>query len=330
MSAAVGLRIRSVESDYENPPRGMPLKSLLEIYCRGRPALGNKTLGQYRNAVRLARHWMLFVRHDHTDCDLLFRLDVICDFARWLIDGRQPATANGRLDVLKMLWQFAHDEGLCDQPVPPKRKWPRFKEPKRDPVAWTLSEIERLIAGCVLAPAMRRCKWWTPDHWVALICAFLATSERFEAMLGCPRSALQGNVLIVPAHLTKDKKEAPVVLESAIAEKLRALPIVSDSPLFFPYPHELKTLRERYDADVLANSKLPRTGKHKFHCLRRTSITQIYIVRGIEAAMRSGRHFSPSLTLAKYVSQSVVQQQTGTPNFEVPWPPNRDPQKKLF
>jgi integrase len=342
LSAAVSLRIRSFETDDENPPRGLPLKSLLEMYCRGRPAIGAGAIAQYRNAVNLARRWLLLScqPRKRTDCDELFALGPFCDFARWLSapsngKTREAATINGRVDVLWMLWSFASDEGLCSYALPPPRKKPRWKEPKRDPVAFTLDEIERLIAACVLAPAMRKCLWWSADHWVALVCTYLAASERFEALLLCPRRALQGNVLTVPAELTKDAKENPVVLQDAIAERLRRLPIIEgkgidDSPLFFPYPFNLNTLRSRFDQDILARAQLPRTRYHKFHCLRRSSITQIFIMQGLEKARQSARHFSQGLTLGKYISQSVVRQQTGTPNFDVPCPKRIDRQKKLF
>jgi hypothetical protein len=313
------------------------------MYCRGRPAIGGNAIGQYRNAVNLARRWLLTAtsiktadgrevprKPTRTDCDELFSLANFCDFARWLAEGRAPSTTNGRVEVLWMLWSFASDEGLCDNPLPVARKKPRWKELKRDPVAWTLQELDRLIAACVLAPPMRECDWWTGDFWLALISGYLATSERFTALMLCPRTALIGNVLTIPAELTKDKKEAPVVLEPAIADRWRALPAIEGSPLFFPYPYSLKTLRERFTADLLISAKLPIDRHHKFHCLRRTAATQIYIVRGIDAAMRSLRHFSASLTMSKYVSQAVVQQQMGTPNFDVPCPKPRDPQMKLF
>jgi hypothetical protein len=214
--------------------------------------------------------------------------------------------------------------------LPPKRKKPRWKEQKRDPVAFTIDEIIRLLAAAMVAPPMERCTLWTSDHWVTLIGAFLATAERFEALADCPRSALQGNVLTVPAHLTKDGKENPVVLPDWIAEKIRGLPAIGGDPRVWPYPFELRTLRERYTLDILKPAALPHSRHHKFHALRRSAVTQVKIIHGLEAAREMARHFGEGLTLKSYVSRRVERSQNGSVSFEVPKPEAPDRQQRLF
>jgi hypothetical protein len=319
----------------DQPPRGPRLKHLLDRYCGTRPALGAQGARQYRVAVNLARRWLISLRRP-TSCDELFSLDSFCAFAKWLADPceqRQPATINGRLDVLWMLWSFASDESLCDRPLPPPRKRPRWKEPKHDPIAFTLGEVMRLLTAAGEAKPMSAVSWWSPDHWVTLIGAFVITGERFDALLHCPRSALSGDVLTVPAELTKDRKESPVVLWPWLAEKMRRLPVVGscENPLFWPYPFGPAQLRNRYTLDILKPSGLPLTRKHKFHCLRRTAVTQVWISAGPDAARETARHFSRSLTEAKYLSRSVVRQQSNAaPGYELERPAADDPQMKLF
>jgi hypothetical protein len=322
--------------DPDVAPRGVHLKQLCKMYCREHPQISNGAKQQYHVAVNLCRRWLLDLRRQ-TTCSEVFSLARFLDFAAWLaapLDGtphgkcRSAPTINGRLDTLWMLWEFAEEENVSG-PRPNAKKRPRWREPKYDPVAWTGSQVVDLIAACVHAPRMRskKARFWTGDFWATFVGCLLATGERFDAMLHCPRSALAENVLTVPAHLTKDLKEKPIVLPDWIAQKLRSLTVVAGSDLFWPYPLRSKQLLARYTLDVLTPARLPTTRKHKFHCLRRTTATQVYIMQGLEAARDVVRHGGEGLTLTKYISRAVVQQETGTPSYNVPAPTK---QMKLF
>ena len=333
MSALPAFRLVSTEADLpDSPPPGPELPDLLERYVRLHPALGPKAEEQYRNAVNLACHW-LRERNASISCDGLFSREKFCDWFKWLSAPepggrtRAPSTVNGRVDVLWMLWSFAVDEELFGVSLPPSRQKPRAKEPKKDPVAFTVDEIVQLLAGCLRAPRMRKCGWWSPDHWLTLIAAYLSSGERQTALLRCPRSGIRDDVLLVPAHLTKDKKERPVTIGAWIAEKIHRLPVIDGSDLIWPYPFDFDQLRRRYTLDVLIPAGLAHSRWHKFHCLRRTAVTQVKISQGIDKAQEFARHFGAGLTLDKYVSQSVVQQQTGSVAFHVPAPST---QLKLF
>jgi integrase len=323
MSALPAFRIVACEDDLpQAPPPGPELEELLQKYCRLHPALSDDAADQYQAHVNLALRWLRESGRP-TLCDELFQRDRLCDFFKWLCAGRAPATVNGRIDTLWMLWSFATDENpaLCAEPLPPLKYKPRAKEPKKDPVAFTIDQIVQLIAAALRAPAMRKCSWWSADHWVTLIATYLATAERFTALLLCPRSALQGSVFMVPAELTKDGKENPVVIPDWIAEKIRRLPsAITDADLIWPYPYGFDQLRRRYTADILVPAKLPISRWHKFHCLRRSAVTQVKISEGLEKAREMARHFGQGLTLEKYVSQRVVQEQTGSVSFNVPAP----------
>lgn len=320
MSAVPAFRLIVSEDDLPNSrPPGPQLGELLEKYCRVHPALSPDAADQYRVAVNLAvRHLKESGRSP--GCDDLFSLDRFCDWFKWLGKNRAPATINGKIDTLWMLWSFAWDEGLCSEPLPPARRKPRAREPKRDPVAFTIEQIVQLMAAALRAPPMRKCAWWSPDHWVTLIGTYLATAERFEALLKCPRSCLSGSVFLVPAHLTKDRKENPLVLPEWIAAKIAALPVIEGSDLIWPYPFDLEQLRRRYTEDVLKPAGLPVSRRHKFHALRRSAVTQVSITHGLEKAREMARHFGEGLTWQRYISKAVVQQQTGSVTFDVPQP----------
>jgi hypothetical protein len=330
MSALPAFRLVVSEDDLpDSPPPGPALTDLLDRYLSVHPALTPKAIEQYRVAVNLAGRWLREAGKPDS-CDELFSLPKFCDWFKWLAPGRKPKTINGRIKTLWMLWSFAHDDRLCAAPLPPPKKKPLAKEPKNDPVAFTHDEIIILLAATMHAAPMARLAWWKPDHWTTLVGAFLATAERLEALLQCPRSALSGNVLLVPAHLTKDKKETPVVLPQWLAEKIRRLPPVEGSDRIWPYPFGLKQLGRRYEIDILKPAGLPTSRKHKFHALRRSAITQVMIAHGLEEASKMARHFGSGLTLKSYVSQTVVQQQTGSVTFDVPAPAKRTSQLKLF
>lgn len=332
MSALPKFRVITTEDDLpQSPPPGPELDELLARYVRLHPALGPEGARQYQVAVNLAKRWLLETGCA-TCCDALFSREKFCDWFKWLVPARSPATVNGKVDVLWMLWQFAGDERLFGAPLPSARQKPRAKEPKKDPVAFTIAEIVQLTAAALRAPPMRRVPWWTTDHWVGFVAVLLSTAERFDAMLRCPRSALRGNVFLVPAHLTKDKKEKPVNIPEWIAQKIASLPLIDGASIdgaerIWPYPFGADALRRRYTDDILVPAGLPHTRWHKFHCLRRSSVTQIYILQGLEKAREQARHFGSGLTLEKYVSQAVVQQQTGSVSFHVPAPTT---QLKLF
>lgn len=320
MSALSAFRVISSEEDLpQSPPPGPGLEDLLSRYLRLRPAVSPEAARQYAIGIELAAR---FLRESGfgDSCDEIFSLPRLCDWFKWLTIGRAGPTVNGKVDVAWMLWSFAHDEGLCANPLPPARKKPRAKEPKKDPIAFTIDQIVQLMAAALRAPRMRLVPWWLPDHWVSLIAVYLSTAERFEAQLLCDRAALQGNVFMVPAHLTKDGKENPVVIPDWIAEKIRRLPAIEGSALIWPYPFALEQLRRRYTSDILIPAGLPHSRWHKFHALRRSAVTQVSISHGLEKARELARHFGSGLTLEKYISQAVVQQQTGTVSFHVPAP----------
>ena len=325
MSAGAATRFAPRLHDPDEISHGPRLKQLCAMYCRSKPQLSEGAAQQYQAAVNLCRRWLLAQRHG-TWCEEIFTLERFLDWSKWLSQGRAPDTINGRLDTLWMLWNFAEEEGFSG-PRPPARKKPRWRTQKKDPVAWAMEQIVQLLAAATKARPMRLCPWWTADFWVTLIACYLATAERFQALLRCPRSALSGNVLTVPAQLTKDGKESPVVLPDWIAEKMRRLPVIGASDLFWPYPFRFKQLRERYTEDILKPAGLPTTRRHKFHALRRSSLTQVLISFGTEAAREQARHFSAGLTLERYISRAVVKQQTGSPGFNVPPPTS---QLKLF
>jgi integrase len=333
MSALPAFRVITSEDDLpQSPPPGPGLADLLKRYLREHPAVSPEAARQYGIGVELASR---FLRESEqpdrsgsaSSGDELFSLARFCDWFKWLTAGRAPATVNGKIDVLWMLWSFASDEGLSANPLPPPRKKPRAREPRKDPVAFTIDQIVQLMAAALRAPPMQRCPWWSTDHWVGFVAVILSTSERFDAMLRCPRSALRDNVFLVPAGLTKDRKERPVVIPEWIAEKIANLPAIGGSDRIWPYPFGTDQLRRRYTDDILVPAGLPHTRWHKFHCLRRSSVTQIYILQGLEKAREQARHFGSGLTLDKYVSQAVVQQQTGSVSFHVPAPTT---QLKLF
>lgn len=320
MSALSAFRVISSEDDLpSSPPPGPALLDILGRYLQLHPAVSPEAARQYRIGVDLAGRFLSQSGFGDS-CDEIFSLPRLCDFFKSLLEGRAAPTINGKIDVLWMLWSFAHDEGLCANPLPPPRKKPRAKEPKKDPVAFGIDQIVQLLAAALRAPPMRMVPWWTGDHWVSLIAVYLSTAERFEAQLLCPRTALQQNTFMVPAALTKDGKENPLVIPDWIADKIRRLPVIGGSPLIWPYPCALEQLRRRYTLDVLIPAGLPTTRWHKFHALRRSAVTQVKISHGLEAAREMARHFSAGLTLEKYVSQSVVKQQTGSVSFHVPAP----------
>jgi len=134
------------------------LRDYLPQYAITRP-LAAGTIRQYEMTVAILDRWAgQPVRLDELDAQLV---------SRWLADYSQrvaPHTARSKRRQILALWRAAVDDGYAD-PVALMRRVRPVRCPYVPPVAWTLDEINRLIAACAYIPrwhrcGLRRCEWW--------------------------------------------------------------------------------------------------------------------------------------------------------------------------
>jgi integrase len=321
------LKIRSL------PDGAFPISELIDRYRLSRPDLKDGTIEQYANALNLVSEW----EYSPQVLDEIFEIEQFERFTAWLLAtpfrGRRRTlrTVAGRRDTLLTLWKFAFRKRLCRYPVPDRDELARLKSAKEDPVAWSPEAVRKIIASAFKAPPI---DWWTPSHWIGLVSTLWYTAERLQGLLSCRREDLMGDVLTVRGSTTKDKKAGVHRLPSWLAELIGGLPLLSQNApedrrgLLFALPRTVKTMRNRYRSDVVEPAGLPATGKHLFHCIRRSAITELVNLTDLAEAQAWARHSSPALTMGAYVCQSLLRRKGSSDMLPSPLP--QAEQRKLF
>lgn len=269
----------------------MQLRHYLEhVYLPSRPNVSKATATQYAVGVNLLEQFAGDVTLDDLDADLLL------GFVRWLRDsGRSASTVNGRRNYISILWRDAHERGYVESPPPSNRKLPKFTEPKRLPVAWTVEQVRTLLTACENAPPIPRFKphHWYGTHWRAIVLTIWDTGHRLKALLNCPRDAIQDGCLRMPAEITKTHHEQ---VHELSPQTLAAIDKLPPHEMLFPWPFKRRQIWERISSDVLIPAGLPHDRRHKFHCLRKSSISYVAAAAGEIAAMVHAGHTNVQTT----------------------------------
>lgn len=149
------------------------LRDYLPAYALTRP-LADQTLRQYGMAVGIFERWAGHpVRLDELDSQLV---------SRWLADYSQrvaPQTARSKRRQILALWRAAVDDGYAD-PVALMRRVRPVRCPRVPPVAWTLDEIDRLVAACAGIPRWHRCGLRRSEWWALAIRVAYDSGLRWE------------------------------------------------------------------------------------------------------------------------------------------------------
>lgn len=207
-----------------------------------------------------------------------------------IASGRSVVTANDKRKRIHALWTWLARRGEVS-------RWPttpQLPEPRRIPHAWTVEQLERLVA---VARAQRGWmagipagRWWYALH---LVC--WDTAERIGAIMQIPWAAvdLARGWLLVDASIRKGKASDEVYrLGSDTIEALRLI----ENPvreLVFPWDQTDSYLWLRYES-ILRAAELPVGRKYKFHALRRSVASHLKRLGG-DAQSALG-HASPEVT----------------------------------
>jgi integrase len=94
------------------------------------------------------------------DLDERMLSEFLADYQR---QGRSPATVRAKRTQLLALWRDAADQELCRAPT---RRVRRVRVPYTPPTAWTIEEVDRLVATCATLQrwhpcGLRRSIWWS-------------------------------------------------------------------------------------------------------------------------------------------------------------------------
>jgi len=224
--------------------------------------------------------------------------DVVADWLRSLVEaGRSPATVNTRRKCLLLL--------IGDRDVP------KLPEPERLPEAWTVDQVERLVAECravegfFQANGLKRSIWWS-----ALAITAYWTGARIGALLAVETADVDLAARSMVARRRKTRKE-----------KLYWLPdqaVAAVAPLYdparerlFPWPHCRRHLWTVFRG-IVERAGLPSStrGMDLFHRLRRTNVSYTAANGGDDMARRQAGHDSARLTRRHYIDPRIARQES--------------------
>lgn len=216
--------------------------------------------------------------------------DSLLDLNVWMkSEGRAPRTINSKRQILISLWQHAHFRGYISKEAPTVKRVPCAKVSKRNPTSWEHHEFQSLLDACVTFPETG---FWGTAEWQSLLLACYDTGERIGALLQTPvrNLNLHRGTLIVDAAVRKTDEDMVHFLHPQTVEAIKPTLIGSTgSRLLFNWPFCRRYLYKKL-GQLLAHAGLPDSRRDKFHRIRRTGFTQMFILAGHEAAKAYAGH----------------------------------------
>lgn len=290
---------------YSVPPgRGMigQSPSLVNFFARFsalRVDLSAHYLGQFSTAVGLLDRWR---GSPVTLTDLTQEL--LTGFLGYLQNrGSAPATVNTRRKSLLLLWQAASVQGLVDPPP----VIPKLTEPGRLPVAWTVTELERLIA-CARAltgdvGSIPRRYWWP-----SLLLGIWSTSARVSSLLATKTEDcnLGERYLILRAENTKSRRDSLKHLTDQATASIAAH-YDAARPLVWPWPYNRRYLWHFFRRRIVEPAGLQASsrGMSLFHKIRRSGISYLAAVDP-ELARQQADHRDLRTTQRHYIDPTIA------------------------
>jgi len=275
------------------------LSAFLGRFRASRLDLSTAYLAQFQTAVNgLSR----FLGHQAVLAEL--EPETVTAYLRRLLDaGQAPATVNTRRYSLVALWQAAAEEGL----IGPPPKIPKLAEPERLPVAWTVSELERLIAySGSLAGDVGRIprRYW----WPSLILGIWSTSARVSSLLAVRSEDcnLAERYLILRAEHTKVRRDALKHLTDQAVASIAAH-YDADRPLVWPWPYNRRYLWHFFRRRIVEPAGLSASyrGMSLFHKIRRSGISYLAAVDP-ELARQQADHRDVRTTWRHYIDPRIA------------------------
>lgn len=256
------------------------------------------TKNQYRYALN---NFAEFLGHTPTIADLSDD-NIAGMMGRLLDEGLESQTVNSRRERIHALWTWLARRGAIGH-------WPTtppLDEPERIVEAWTIAEMNRLVAGCRATPGkigvVPASEWWIGWHALQW-----NTSERFGAMLAATRAMLRGTALYLPAKIRKGKrKDARYTLWPETLNALAAVYHWSHSEKLLPWPYHESTFWNQY-GKLLEHAGLPNNRTCKTQKVRRSVATHIFANGGDATAALL--HSSDAVTRKHYLDYSICRPQ---------------------
>lgn len=216
---------------------------------------------QYKVTIsRLARHLgRPPLVEDLTDINVSALMQGLLD------RGRSPATCNKVRDHLTAIWRFASRHRIIDT-------WPEVKavpEPERIPVAWTVEELEVLLAA-IAGVDGKIGGTAAADWWTALILVLWDTGERIGAVLKLQWSDVRLSHSTVVFRAETRKGRTRDKLHSLHPDTVTAVRRLAHHPTVFHWDKSWGLIWRHFTA-ILRKAGLPDDRRSKFHRIRKTA-----------------------------------------------------------
>ena len=271
------------------------LRDYLPAYALTHP-LSAQALRQYGIAVAMLDRWAgHHVRLDELDAQKV---------SAWLAHYSQtvkPQTARSKRRQILALWRAAVDDGYAD-PVALMRRVRPVRCPHVPPVAWTLDEINRLIAACAYIPRWHRCGLRRSEWWALAIRVAYDSGLRWEDQM----SRLTTDHISPDGYIAWSQHKTGRVVVSRLAPKtMEALAASLERcprKLVTPWKGSHETFSDQ--VRTLARKAGIRAGTWKW--IRRAGATECEIQETGAAARHLGHAPGSNLAYTSYVDPAIV------------------------
>jgi integrase len=280
----------------------MLLSEWFPLYVERQLDLEPKTVKTYKIAVNKFDAW----RRNRDNAPVLTQdlsVPLVSDWLSYLTNEEllKPRTVNSYRSSINAIWSGAMKASQA--PEANNRLVPSRRVPRKIPIAWSLDDMRKLLEAAKAKKGRRKNVWNTlrRDFWHGLYLFLYDTGARFGAALSlqCQHVDLKKRVVILQAENSKTKSDQLVSISEETAEVLGRL-IADGFDLVFPNGANRQALYEEHKR-TLQSVGLPFDRYHMFHCIRKTTATQLAIASSIEDASRALGHSSSRLTQRTYI-----------------------------
>ena len=221
-------------------------------------------------------------------------------YREWRLTQVCAATVNRDMRHLKPLAHFAIRLGWVEL-----KPWSFDPIPvdTLEPEAWTLAELERLLAAVNRHRKPGRRMNRSPldcdeaTLWTALLLAAYDTGARIDVLFGLKRTAFDGQFLRLPADSQKHRREQLLRVSEQTRQAMFAIDreCGTSRERLFPWYVGTRHLRETLKLKLRA-AGLPDSRRDLWHKLRRTTATHFASIAGAHAAQSQLGHSTIRVT----------------------------------
>ena len=236
---------------------------------------------------------------------------------RWLSSlTLKPSTVNGRRKYARLIQVYLFGRSSASD-ISLRRQ----REPQTMPVAWTVDQVQKIIAACRAYPQTIRAdgvEVHVGNRTLLALLLIYDTGIRIAALMKRKRADVVDGFLIVPANDQKSRKEQRFKLSAETLAAIEESPDVKGRLIPHAYYQDRpdKPMRD-FLTKILKTAGLPTTCKHKWHCFRRVHATQLAKAVSSEAAQRALGHSSIETT-KRYIDTTQLNQVTAIDSIPRP------------